>query len=149
SRPSLYQRSARTWFFAYSFANIDRSRPSSSVTRSFSGVDPPEPSSPTSFISRIVNPSCSCIARRIASPRRPPTSRCADLPRCPYRTGKPSLGVKARNSATGIATLSRKRGVGEADLLQVAEDGVDEGRVRTDGPPNRVTDSDDAQCDAA
>ena len=36
------------------------------------------------------------------------------------------------------------RRVGEADLLQVAEDGVYEGRVRTDRPPNRVTDSDDA-----
>jgi len=41
------------------------------------------------------------------------------------------------------------RRVGEADLLQVAEDAVYEGRVRTDRPPNRVTDSDDALRDAA
>src|SRR4029450_4365571 len=79
-RPSLYQRSARTWLFAYSLQKIDRSTPFSSRTFIFRGVEPPDPSRPTGLMSRIVKPSCSLIAALIASPRLPVTSRCADLP---------------------------------------------------------------------
>ncbi len=41
----------------------------------------------------------------IASPRRPPTSRCAVFPRL-YATGKTEFGVKKRNARSGIATPS-------------------------------------------
>ena len=39
---------------------------------------------------------------RIASPRAPPTSRCAAFPRR-YVTGKISLGANQRNATSGIA----------------------------------------------
>ena len=45
-----------------------------------SGVEPPDPARPTGLISTTVRPSWSWTAWRIASPRRPPTSRCAVLP---------------------------------------------------------------------
>ena len=78
-RHSLYQRSARTWPLVYSFANRYSSGPLS--TRSRSGVEPAEDSSPTGLISVTVSPSWSRTAWRIASPRRPVTSTCAVLPR--------------------------------------------------------------------
>jgi hypothetical protein len=46
-----------------------------------SGVEPPEPSSLTGLTSRTSIPSWSATARRMASPRRPVTSRCAAFPR--------------------------------------------------------------------
>ena len=77
-RVSLYHRSALTWLFAYSFAKTYES--GSPATFSLSGVDPPEPASPTGLISRTSMPSWSATARRMASPRFPVTSRWAVLP---------------------------------------------------------------------
>ena len=55
-----------------------RGRP---ATRMRSGVEPPEPASPTGSISTTVEAELVLRSRvRIASPRRPPTSRCAVLP---------------------------------------------------------------------
>ena len=68
-----------------------------------SGVEPPDPSSPTGLISITSRPSWSLAARTIASPRAPPTSRCAALPRR-YVTGNTSFGVNQRNAVSPTAT---------------------------------------------
>ncbi len=90
-RVNLYQRSDRRWFSAYSFANnVVVSMPEPHVTRS--GVEPADPSSPNGSNAVTVRSSCWSSAVRIASPRRPPTSRCARVPRR-YVTGNASSGV--------------------------------------------------------
>ena len=66
----------------------------------------PSRSRPTGRISDTVRPSWSSTARRIASPRAPPTSRCAARPRR-YVTGKTSLGAKYRKAATARLTPIR------------------------------------------
>ena len=68
-----------------------------------SGVEPPEPSNPTGLIAMTSRPSWSFTARTIASPRSPPTSRCAAFPRR-YETGKTSFGVNHRNAVSPVAT---------------------------------------------
>ena len=55
-RHSLYQRSERTWLFAYSLANTHWSSGSPAM-QSRSGVDPPEPASPTGLMSFTCSPS--------------------------------------------------------------------------------------------
>src|SRR4051794_26480616 len=69
------------------------------------GVEPPEPARPTGLTSTTLTPNWSSTARRSATPRTPPMSRWAVLPR-PYFTGKTSFGVKKRNAFTRIATIS-------------------------------------------
>ena len=93
-------RSARRCVAAYSLPNTSNSRPSGSATRSFIGVEPPEPPRPNALRFRTRRPTCSWTARRIASPRRPPRSRWAARPRLPYVTGKTSSGQKSRNAST-------------------------------------------------
>src|SRR4029453_12766325 len=78
-RPSLYQRSARRWLPAYSLANSQVSGSPLTVTRR--GVEPADPDSPNGLISATWMPSGSSRAWWMAWPRRPPTSRWAELPR--------------------------------------------------------------------
>ena len=68
-----------------------------------SGVEPAELASPKGSISPAAKPSCSSRARRMATPRAPPTSRWALRPRR-YTTGNTSSGANQRKASSGIVT---------------------------------------------
>ena len=75
--------------------------------------------------------------------KRAASASCSSVSPASRLSGTEALDVGEALSPLVVDPQEARR-VGEADLLQVAEDGVYEGRVRTDRPPNRVTDSDDA-----
>ena len=81
-----------------------------------SGVEPPEPSNPTGLIAMTSRPSWSFTARTIASPRRPPTSRCAAFPRR-YETGKTSFGVNHRNAVSPVGDAEDRAETGAGRLV--------------------------------